>query len=188
MAAHSSIPAWRISRTEEPGGLQSMVAKSRHDCEMQHKHPTAALGRSPSPPTVRHRERGQAGLRLGLLCHSPPSSPWVSYLISLGNNHLTWKMVVILYIFQGSCEDCINPRSPCVVFIPQVNDSFCYYWPSKFFWTRMVAHSTKETIIVSYTSLRITEPSAKAHRVLRIFLQNEMKCFQNLPGNRWAHY
>ena len=24
MATHSSIPAWRIPRTEEPGGLQSM--------------------------------------------------------------------------------------------------------------------------------------------------------------------
>ena len=24
MAIHSSIPAWRIPRTEEPGGLQSM--------------------------------------------------------------------------------------------------------------------------------------------------------------------
>ena len=30
MATHSSILAWRITRTEEPGGLQSMgVAKSR---------------------------------------------------------------------------------------------------------------------------------------------------------------
>ena len=30
MATHSSIPAWKILRTAEPGGLQSMgVAKSR---------------------------------------------------------------------------------------------------------------------------------------------------------------
>ena len=30
MATHSSIPAWRISQTEEPGGLQSMgVTKSQ---------------------------------------------------------------------------------------------------------------------------------------------------------------
>ena len=27
MAAHSSIPAWRIPWTEEPGGLQSMRSK-----------------------------------------------------------------------------------------------------------------------------------------------------------------
>ena len=31
--------------------------------------------------------------------------------------------------------------------------------------TRMIAHSPKETIIVSYTSLRITEPSDKAQSV-----------------------
>ena len=29
MAAHSSILAWRISWTEEPGGLQSMGSQSR---------------------------------------------------------------------------------------------------------------------------------------------------------------
>ena len=27
MATHSSIPAWRISWTEEPGGLQSMESQ-----------------------------------------------------------------------------------------------------------------------------------------------------------------
>ena len=27
MATHSSILAWKISRTEEPGGLQSMVSQ-----------------------------------------------------------------------------------------------------------------------------------------------------------------
>ena len=32
MATHSSIPAWRIPWTEEPGGLQSMESKRvRHD-------------------------------------------------------------------------------------------------------------------------------------------------------------
>ena len=29
MATHSSILAWKIPRTEEPGGLQSMGSKSR---------------------------------------------------------------------------------------------------------------------------------------------------------------
>ena len=33
MATHSSILAWRISWTEEPGGLQSMGSQRvRHDC------------------------------------------------------------------------------------------------------------------------------------------------------------
>ena len=32
MATHSSIPAWRIPWTEEPGGLQSMWSQRvRHD-------------------------------------------------------------------------------------------------------------------------------------------------------------
>ena len=32
MATHSSIPAWEIPWTEEPGGLQSMGSQSvRHD-------------------------------------------------------------------------------------------------------------------------------------------------------------
>ena len=32
MATHSNIPAWRISWTEEPGGLQSMrLQRVRHD-------------------------------------------------------------------------------------------------------------------------------------------------------------
>ena len=32
MATHSSIPAWRISRTEEPGGLQS-TGSQRIGCD-----------------------------------------------------------------------------------------------------------------------------------------------------------
>ena len=30
MAPHSSICAWRIPRTQEPGGLQSIRSQSRH--------------------------------------------------------------------------------------------------------------------------------------------------------------
>ena len=31
MASHSTIPAWRIPWTEEPGGPQSMVARDGHN-------------------------------------------------------------------------------------------------------------------------------------------------------------
>ena len=31
MALHSSVLAWEIPRTEEPGGLQSVVARVTHD-------------------------------------------------------------------------------------------------------------------------------------------------------------
>ena len=37
MAAHSSIPAWSIPRTEEPGGLQSMELQGvGQDRETEH--------------------------------------------------------------------------------------------------------------------------------------------------------
>ena len=43
MATHSSILAWRISQTEEPGGLQSLgLQRVRHDLAItereSHKH------------------------------------------------------------------------------------------------------------------------------------------------------
>ena len=38
-ATHTSILAWRISRTEEPGGLQSMgLQRVRHDWVTKHRH------------------------------------------------------------------------------------------------------------------------------------------------------
>ena len=41
-AAHSSIPAWEISRTEEPGGLQSMGWQTvEHD--WAHAHITSCI-------------------------------------------------------------------------------------------------------------------------------------------------
>ena len=41
MATHSSILAWEISRTEEPGGLQSMGSQGvRHDSAHTHTHTT----------------------------------------------------------------------------------------------------------------------------------------------------
>ena len=39
MATHSSILAWRIPRTEEPGGLQSMrLLRVRHHHATKHTH------------------------------------------------------------------------------------------------------------------------------------------------------
>ena len=35
MATHSSILAWKIPLTEEPGGLQSMGSQNRHDLVTQ---------------------------------------------------------------------------------------------------------------------------------------------------------
>ena len=39
MATHSSIHAWRIPRTEAPGGIQSMVSQRvGHNCTSMHAH------------------------------------------------------------------------------------------------------------------------------------------------------
>ena len=39
MATHSSILAWRIPWTGEPGGLKCMVSQRiRHDCVTRHAH------------------------------------------------------------------------------------------------------------------------------------------------------
>ena len=38
MATHSSIPAWRIPRTERPGGLQSMGSQSQTRLKLLSMH------------------------------------------------------------------------------------------------------------------------------------------------------
>ena len=38
MATHSSIPAWRILRIEEPGGLQSTGSQESDMTELTHTH------------------------------------------------------------------------------------------------------------------------------------------------------
>ena len=44
MATHSSILAWKIPRTEEPGGLQSMgLQRVRHDRVMNTRSQTSQL-------------------------------------------------------------------------------------------------------------------------------------------------
>ena len=45
MSTHSTILAWRIPRTEEPGGLQSMgLQRVRHDWVTSHTHTMVAEG------------------------------------------------------------------------------------------------------------------------------------------------
>ena len=44
MATHSSILAWRISWTEEPGGLQSMGWQSRTHWVTEHTHKDSTFG------------------------------------------------------------------------------------------------------------------------------------------------
>jgi len=50
MATHSSLLAWRIPWTEEPGGLQSMGSpRVRHDLANKHTHMRLAIKHHPGP-------------------------------------------------------------------------------------------------------------------------------------------
>ena len=50
MATHSSILAWRMPWTEEPGGLQSMGSQRvRHDRVTEHSAAQSALGKRKEP-------------------------------------------------------------------------------------------------------------------------------------------
>ena len=52
MATHSSILAWRIPWTEEPGGLQSMGSHTvRHDQATEHIHTHTHRGLRPTSKT-----------------------------------------------------------------------------------------------------------------------------------------
>ena len=44
MATHSSILAWRIPWTEEPGGLQTMVLQSQTQLSMHTQEPLGCFG------------------------------------------------------------------------------------------------------------------------------------------------
>ena len=81
MATLSSILAWRISRPEEPGGLQSMgTQRVRHDWVAENTAHTvntaekkAPLGSS--PPALRNKA-GSLQQLLGINLRSSPHSPW----------------------------------------------------------------------------------------------------------------
>ena len=53
MATHSSVLAWRIPRTEEPGGLQSMGSQwVRHDWGIEREHTLRICYSALIPPEV----------------------------------------------------------------------------------------------------------------------------------------
>ena len=55
MATHSSILAWRIPWTEEPGGLQSAAAKSLQSCPTLCDPIDSSLPGSPIPGILQAR-------------------------------------------------------------------------------------------------------------------------------------
>ena len=63
MATHSSIFAWRIPQTEEPGGLQSMgLQRVEHDwSDLAHKHTAPGTLPNPGIETVSQASPALAG-------------------------------------------------------------------------------------------------------------------------------
>ena len=65
MTTHSSILAWRIPRTEEPGGLQSMGSQSQKQLKrlsmqaLKDYHPGDSTSRSSEKQLQRRRGKGQ---------------------------------------------------------------------------------------------------------------------------------
>ena len=70
MATHSSIPAWRISWTEEPGGLQSMGSQeSDTTWRLNHRQPPLWLKNANTQGQFLHR------LSLNSTCVSTEGGP-----------------------------------------------------------------------------------------------------------------
>ena len=56
MAARSRILAWRIPRTEEPGGLQSLGSQRvRRECSDSRQTPPVTKERPEKPRSAHHR-------------------------------------------------------------------------------------------------------------------------------------
>ena len=105
MATHSCILAWEISRTEEPGRLQSMgLQRVRHDLATKHHH---------------HPDIWIKSIELGRL-HSPPlPSPHKCTLGSFKHKRracirclLSLSLFLVLVGLPYSPEWCYGPRSP----------------------------------------------------------------------------
>ena len=72
MAAHSSILAWRIPRTEEPEGLQSTGSQSQARLTLTHTHTHITLQSHQTQKTA------------GFVCHSSLSPAATLFLVEEG--------------------------------------------------------------------------------------------------------
>ena len=93
MATHSSIVAWRIPWTEEPGGLQSMGSQRRtplgdfHSCCLFTFGPLSCFDTptcSYSPPLSQFVSGPSPG------CACTPQSRWISSQRHMGGNRKTY--------------------------------------------------------------------------------------------------
>ena len=72
MATHSSIVAWRITWTEEPGGLQTIGSQSQRLLSDQHTHTYTHIPVDPPEPGM---ELGSPALQADSLPAELPGKP-----------------------------------------------------------------------------------------------------------------
>ena len=94
MATHSSILAWRIPRTEEPGGLQSMGS---HRVSTRSHAPSAGLQALPLPPLTENqaalcRSDSSSAAWPGGILH-PASCPHAALVKRVGSRAQFWVQI-----------------------------------------------------------------------------------------------
>ena len=122
MATHSSILAWRIPGTEEPGGLQSIESQRHATEETAHTHSLSLARKLEDLGWVRGRSfvfqaqaKGKAGKRLsctpGWESHGPltltalhlSAGLWGNWSLSSGKSGMPWgldlKKKKFIYLF-----------------------------------------------------------------------------------------
>ena len=96
MATHSSILAWRIPWTEDPGGIQSMGSQRvGHDWAHTHTH-TGWMQSSSETGEA----RGHFSRLLPPTCSESTTSLWKE-LVHMSAAHLLWLLL------KGRCPDCL---------------------------------------------------------------------------------
>ena len=103
MVIHSSVLAWKIPWTEEPGGLQSMGSQSSAQLSSQHVgHSTFSFS---SQPRVEFHIISLFGTVSVLFCyHHSCTSFGVDYeLIFLRHIPSSWNVDSLAFIFTGCC-------------------------------------------------------------------------------------
>ena len=101
MATHSSILAWRIPWTEEPGGLQSVGSQRvRHDWAAKQQQ-----GRRNKDGKGGWHQMRKLSHKIAFVSFNPPVLGFQLYKHSITS---MFQHVDVLWVcfLQGSCEDC----------------------------------------------------------------------------------
>ena len=159
MATHSSVLAWKIPWTEEPGGLQSTGSQRvRHDWAKKHFASTQRCFNSWC--LDRWLPKGRLGL------------PIIQQVLILKPSHLHLLTSVNLYFSKGWCQLLVPPVCKIIFSstIPGVGES----WSSERYFlydtTMCPGMSVFSVPIVHYSqsSLSIQDPCSRKHHLFKI--------------------